>query len=122
MRTPPAMDQPPHLKAGRDAEDRACAYLSERGLQLLQRNYRCRSGEIDLIMRDGATLVFVEVRFRADSRFGHGADTVDRRKQLRLIGAAQTYLQHTRDGSPCRFDVVAITGHQLQWLADAFQV
>lgn len=116
-----ARDPPTHLAAGRDAEDRACAYLRARGLALVARNYSCRSGEIDLIMRDGATLVFVEVRYRRNARFGDSAETVDWRKQARLVAAAQTYLQHKRVTAPCRFDVVAATGPQLRWIRDAFQ-
>ena len=115
------METPPHLAAGRDAEDRACTHLRKRGLLELERNFRCRSGEIDLIMRDGPTLVFVEVRFRRSGRFGGSAETVDVRKQARLINAAQTYLQRKRITAACRFDVVAITGSDLQWIRNAFE-
>lgn len=115
------MERPPHLAAGREAEDRACAWLRERGLKLLERNFRCRGGEIDLIMRDGDTLVFVEVRYRRNDRFGGSAVTVDRRKQMRLIAAAHTFLQRSGQRAPCRFDVVAVTGADLDWIPDAFQ-
>ena len=115
------MEPPLHLAAGRDAEDRACAHLRKHGLRLVERNFRCRGGEIDLIMRDGPTLVFVEVRFRRSDRFGGSAETVDVHKQARLIGAAQLYLQRKRITAPCRFDVVAITGSDLQWVRDAFE-
>lgn len=115
------MERPPHLEAGRDAEDRACALLRGQGLKLLERNFRCRSGEIDLIMRDGESLVFVEVRYRRNARFGAGAETVDRRKQARLVAAAQTYLHRNGSSVPCRFDVVSVTGPRLEWIPDAFR-
>lgn len=115
-----ARETPSHLQAGREAEERACAHLRRHGLRLLERNFRCRGGEIDLIMRDGVTLVFVEVRFRRNHRFGGSAATVDQRKQSRLVRAAQTYLQRGGSVPPCRFDVVAITGTELQWFRNAF--
>jgi putative endonuclease len=120
------MDKHAHLRRGEGAEQLASRYLSRRGLQLIQRNYRCRSGELDLIMHDGRSLVFVEVRYRADSRYGSAADTVDWRKRRRLIAAAQHYLQHANHGDPpCRFDVVAVGGppeaRRIHWIVDAFQ-
>ncbi len=114
------LEPPPHLAAGSNAEAQACAHLRAHGLHLVAKNFRCRGGEIDLIMRDGATLVFVEVRFRRSNRFGDPAATVDLRKQARLVTAAQTYLQKFRSASPCRFDVVAITAGRLDWIPDAF--
>lgn len=113
--------------AGKAAEDRACKHLRAGGLKLLTRNYRCRGGEIDLVMRDGPEIVFVEVRFRGGGRFGSAAETIDRRKRLRVIGAARHYLQSHPDSRnrPCRFDVVAIDGAggaaDLDWIRDAFQ-
>ena len=106
---------------GQRAEATALAHLSAHGLKLQQRNYRCRGGEIDLVMRDGDTVVFVEVRFRRSERFGSPAATVDRRKQSRLMRAARHYLG--RHGLVmCRFDVVGITGEppRIQWIRNAF--
>lgn len=109
------------MARGEQAEQRAREHLQEAGLRLQERNYRCRHGEIDLIMRDGDTLVFVEVRERRNSRFGSGADSVDARKRHKLIATAQHYLQRSRAASPCRFDVVSIDGSgQLLWIAGAF--
>jgi len=111
---------------GRAAEERACHYLADRGLVLLERNYRCRRGEIDLILRDADTLVFVEVRYRRQASFGSAAESVDRHKQTRLSACARQYLQArphaARTG--CRFDVVAIDGpeHTIEWIRDAFAV
>jgi putative endonuclease len=104
---------------GQAGEDQALAYLERNGLRLLERNFRCKGGEIDLVMEEGATLVFVEVRKRAASTFGGAAASVGARKQARLIVAAQRYLQRYRLPPPCRFDVVAIDGATLDWLRNA---
>lgn len=104
---------------GQAGEDAALAYLTAQGLTLLQRNFRCRGGEIDLVMQDGAALVFVEVRRRANLRHGGAAASVTRSKQARLIIAAQVYLQRYRMPPACRFDVIAIDGAQLDWLRNA---
>jgi putative endonuclease len=108
---------------GRDAEQQALRHLCSQGLRLLQCNYHSRHGEIDLVMQDGDSLVFVEVRYRGHSRFGSAAESVDRRKQSRLIACAQHYLQtHPRSaGLPCRFDVITLGGNAaVDWIRDAF--
>lgn len=94
---------------GRLAEQAALDYLECRGLRLVERNFRCRMGELDLIMTEGDTLVFVEVRYRASSRYGTGADSVDGRKQRKMIRAAEQFLRLRRKfaSRPCRFDVVS---------------
>lgn len=109
-------------RQGLAAEGLALAYLTERGLTCLARNVRYRVGELDLVMRDGAVVVFVEVRSRRPSRFGTAASSVDGRKQRRLIRAAQCWIsQFVRGGMPAlRFDVVAIDGLDIQWIANAF--
>lgn len=107
---------------GRLAEERACAYLQAQGLRLLERNYRCRVGEIDLIMRDGEALVFVEVRLRSNPNFGGALMSVDRFKRARLTACAQHYLQTTRSSCAARFDIIAIdAGERLDWLRNAFE-
>ena len=114
------------IPQGLRAETAACAHLTQNGLVLLARNYRCRRGEIDLIMRDGDTIVFTEVRFRRQSGFGSPLETVDARKQARLILAARHWLQrHDPAGRhPARFDVVAIEPGphrpRIQWIRSAF--
>lgn len=108
---------------GARAEDRALAYLLRQGLAPVVRNYRCKGGEIDLVMRapDG-TLVFVEVRERSGHRFGGAAASVTPAKQRRVLLAASHYLA-TRDDSPrCRFDVVALEAGRLAWLENAFDL
>lgn len=107
--------------AGEAAEDHALRWLQARGLDLVERNFRCKAGEIDLILREGQTLVFVEVRQRADRRFGGAAASVTPAKQRRLLLAAQFYLQRLRTSPPCRFDVVAIDGGELSWLKNAIE-
>lgn len=103
-------------------EARALAHLSAHGLQLVERNFRCKVGEIDLIMRHGAHLVFVEVRRRAPSAFGGAAASVTAAKQQRLIRAAQTYLLRYRPAPPCRFDLVAIDGENLSWMQNIIEM
>lgn len=101
---------------GQAGEEAALAFLLERGLVLVERNLRFKAGEIDLVMRDGATLVFVEVRRRASRRFGGAAASVTAAKQQRLVLAAQLYLQRLGRAPACRFDVLAIDGDRLDWL------
>ena len=106
--------------AGDAAEDMALAYLQQRALTLLQHNFLCKGGEIDLVMQTVAgTLVFVEVRRRAASSFGGAAVSITRSKQKRLIVAAKIYLQRYRHPPACRFDVVAIDGAVITWLQNA---
>ena len=108
------------------AEAAALAMLQAHGLQLLARNASSRGGELDLVMRDGATVVFVEVRYRATRRFGGGAASVDAGKRRRLVHAARAFLAgHPQMAdAPCRFDVVDADGDPdaptLTWLRAAF--
>ena len=106
---------------GQAGEDAALLYLCERGLRLVERNFRCKGGEIDLIMHEQDVLVFVEVRKRADANHGGAAASVTVRKQARLIVAAQLFLQRYRVPPPCRFDVIAIDGGQITWLKNAIE-
>ncbi|MES2998185.1 MAG: YraN family protein [Pseudomonadota bacterium] len=96
---------------GKRAEDFAYHYLKNQGLSPITRNYTCRFGEIDLIMRDKHTLVFIEVRYRQNLRFGHSVETVHLAKQLKLIKTAEYYLLYNTlsEGASCRFDVFAIS-------------
>jgi len=113
---------------GAQAEHLACRYLQAQGLRLTQRNYRCRLGEIDLIMEDKVSLVFVEVRYRRNGRFGSPMESVTPTKQRRIIATAQYYLLQAGEThrKRCRFDVVAITPTQennnILWLQDAFRI
>lgn len=104
---------------GSRGEEAALAYLQRQGMTLVERNFLCKGGEIDLIMQDQATLVFVEVRKRGDRRFGGAAASVTPAKQRRLVIAAQQFLQRYRMPPACRFDVIAIEGESLHWLKNA---
>ena len=107
---------------GSHAEDRALLFLQARGLKLLARNWRCKLGELDLIMQDGDTLAVVEVRSRARSDWGTAAETVDARKQARLVRATQLWLARRPElaEQPLRFDVVTLDGGELEWRREAF--
>ncbi len=109
-------------RLGRLGEDHALAHLCLHGLTLIERNFSCKGGEIDLIMQDGKVLVFVEVRQRADMRHGGAAASVTPAKQRRLIIAAQVYLLRRKVLPVCRFDVIAIDAGALRWLKNAIEV
>ena len=97
------------LSLGKAGEDCACRELERRGYAILARRYRSRYGEIDIIARDGPTVVFVEVKARTSSRFGEPAEAVTLHKQTRVTAMAEDYLaRHRLLNVPCRFDVVAI--------------
>ncbi len=99
-------------EAGAEAEDAACAFLEERGVRVVQRNFRARGGEIDVVAREGDTLVFVEVRFREGEEFGAPEETVGSAKRRMVITAAREYLRRVPPSSwkEARFDVVAVVG------------
>lgn len=108
---------------GKAAEQHAAAFLQQQKLALLESNYRCRFGEIDLIMREGDTIVFIEVRMRSSDRFGGAAASITTAKQAKLIRAARHYLARQNDDFPCRFDVVLISGtreNDIEWIQNAF--
>lgn len=109
--------------AGAHAEQLAAQFLQQRGLKLLQQNYRCRFGEIDLILRDGDTLVFAEVRLRSRGDFGGAAASIGAAKRGKLVRAAQHYLASLARVPPCRFDAVLLQardGSDIEWVKDAF--
>jgi putative endonuclease len=110
-------------KPGALAEQLAAQYLQGQGLQLLQRNYSCRFGEIDLILQDGDTHVFAEVRLRSSAAFGGAAASIDGRKQAKLLKTAQFYLAGFKQIPPCRFDAVLMQSadlKQIEWIKNAF--
>lgn len=122
------LTNPPHTRArGELIEQAACAYLRRAGLNLLSQNWHCRYGELDLVMRERDTVVFIEVRYRRDNRFGGALASIDQRKQLKLINSAQAWLQANAKWShlACRFDTISASGPehqpQLEWLRDAFR-
>ncbi len=115
-------DQTPwRRRLGDEKEQQARAYLERQGLRHLASNVRCKRGELDLVMRDDQTLVFIEVRFRTSARFGGAAASIGAQKQARLSAAAAYYLQRHPAELPCRFDVIAIDGTgAIQWIRHAF--
>lgn len=116
----------PRQKCGAASEAAALEYLQRRGLRLVARNHRCKAGEIDLVMLDGATLVLFEVRFRSDSSFGGAAASVTWRKQRRIARAAQHLLLVRAElrRYPARFDVIAVSPDggalRVEWIKNAF--
>lgn len=121
------MSPAPRQRLGATAEARARAHLEAAGLEHLASNWRAhfhtQAGELDLIMREGDTLVFIEVRARSRSQFGGALASIDSRKQAKLWLAARAYLaaHYGNREPPCRFDVVAIDGDTVQWLRDVLQ-
>ena len=108
-------------KTGADYEKAAGFYLEQMGYEILQFNYRCRLGEIDLIAKDGAYYVFCEVKYRADERKGSPLEAVDARKQQKIFRTAMYYLTEQQlEDVPCRFNVVGIEGTKITLIKNAF--
>jgi putative endonuclease len=97
------------LVKGHDAENACCAWLKKRGLKLLARNYSSRRGELDLVMQDGKTVVFIEVRYRKNNLYGGALESVTPSKQQKLRATAEQYLQNETRLKNGRFDVVAMS-------------
>jgi len=110
------------LRAGADAEQLAADFLVAKGMHIVARNFSTRFGEIDLVARDGESLVFVEVRLRTNDYFGGAADSVDVPKRSRVVAAARSYLAQMHPEPPCRFDVVTLDGDSPRWIRAAFDV
>lgn len=109
---------------GAQAEKLAADFLQRNGLRLIDSNFRCRMGEIDLILRDGPTLVFAEVRLRSSAQFGGAAASITAAKQTRISRAAQMYLQQNHTDAPCRFDAVlldSLDAKRIEWIKNAFE-
>lgn len=109
---------------GAAIEHIAAQWLGRQGLTLITQNHHVKGGELDLVMRDGDILVFIEVKHRTTTRYGHPLEAVTYQKQQRLVRAARLYLARGGDSSPCRFDILAITGKppnlDFQWVKAAF--
>ena len=109
-------------RRGGPDESLAAAFLERQGLKILERNYRCRFGEIDLVAAGDAVLVFVEVRARRSDEFGGAGASITAAKRRRLVAAARHYLARHRADRACRFDVVLVRGRErrIEWVSDAF--
>lgn len=109
-------------RVGEDRERMAAAYLESRGLTVLERNFRCRQGEIDIVARQGEYLVFVEVKYRRNKELGNALEAVGAAKQSRICRTADYYrLTHGYGDSTCvRYDVVGIQGEKIIWISNAF--
>ena len=109
------------MNRGKGAESSALSFLEGQGLDLLERNYRCRMGEIDLVMQEGDTLVFVEVRQRSSPDFGGAAESITPAKQKRILAAAKHYLMQFEPVPDCRFDAVLFgEDGKPEWIRNAF--
>ena len=109
-------------QAGAEAEEIAVRFLANQGLQVVARNFRTRLGEIDVVARDGATLVFVEVRLRTRDDYGGALESIDSSKRRRIVAAANGYLSLLGREPPCRFDVVTVEDRRAPWIRGAFDV
>lgn len=110
-----------HLIRGESAEEQAHRFLIDKGLKPVSRNFRCKQGELDLIMTDRQTLVIVEVRFRKTDKYGSAVESITRAKQARIIAATHIYLSSKKADRPIRFDVIAISGNgNIDWIQNAF--
>ncbi len=115
-------DTPNTLSSGFISEQQACNFLKNKGLKLITHNYRCLYGEIDLIMQENDVLVFIEVRLRNHKDYGNALESIDSRKQQKLLKSAMHYLQkhHLLDEVDCRFDVIGFSNNTIEWIKDAF--
>lgn len=115
-----------HLKLGREGEEAAARLVASLGMTVIERNYRCRLGEVDLICRQGDTVVFVEVKTRGEGSLAAGTDAVHGRKRSRIVKAAAEYLSaNNLWDRPCRFDVVSVVNRggslEASHIPDAFE-
>ena len=109
-------------ETGRKYEQLAARFLTEKGYEILEQNFQCPAGEIDLVAREGNCLVFVEVKYRKNDIYGEAVLAVDREKQRRISRTASVYCLRCGipEGTPCRFDVIAVTGGELKHYKNAF--
>lgn len=108
---------------GNEYEDRAVRYLENSGYVIVERNFYCKQGEVDIIAKDKEYLVFVEVKYRRDTKKGYPTEAVNYRKKQRIIKAVKYYLYKNRyDNQSVRFDVISITGNEIELIKDAFWI
>lgn len=107
---------------GSDYEDRACEYLTSQGYEILDRNFRNKKGEIDIVAKDNGCIVFVEVKYRHNTSYGYSSEAVNTRKQMIIYRVAEGYLSYRKEyyGMPCRFDVIGFDDNKLNHIKNAF--
>jgi len=114
--------RPLHLLRGEKSEQLACQYLLKQGLHLVDKNFRCKYGELDLIMKDSETLVIVEVRFRKSNKYGGALESISKKKQSRIITTTQYFISSNKINSQVRFDVITMSSDtDINWIKNAFQ-
>ena len=107
---------------GTDYEDIACDYLQKAGYVILDRNFRSKKGEIDIIVKEKNVIVFVEVKFRQSNSYGYSAEAVNYKKQMIIYRVAEAYLAYKKEfyGMPCRFDVIGFDNNKISHIKNAF--
>ena len=109
------------VQKGQHYEDLALSYLIDQGLELVARNYRCKWGELDLLMQERGALIVIEVRYRKNSYYGSALESVTTNKQGRIVAATKHYIMTYKINQPIRFDVLAISGDiKIDWIKNAF--
>lgn len=110
-------------RVGAQKEEEVCAHLLSEGVRILERNFRCRQGEIDVVGYDREYLVFFEIKYRRTPDKGNAAQAVGTAKQRKICRVADYYrfLHHCAENTPVRFDVIAVDGEQLSWIRNAFE-
>ena len=110
------------ILSGKDWEEKACNYLKSKKYKILEKNYRCLYGEIDIIAKYNNTLVIIEVKYRKSAKFGKGYEAVNYTKQQKIIKTLQYYINEKNVKMPVRFDVISIDDNEITHIENAFGV
>lgn len=110
------------ILSGKDGEEKACNYLKSKKYKILEKNYRCLYGEIDIIVKYNNTLVIIEVKYRKSAKFGKGYEAVNYTKQQKIIKTLQYYINEKNVKMPVRFDVISIDDNEITHIENAFGV
>jgi len=108
-------------KTGTFYENAVCKFLEEKGIKILQRNFRCKAGEIDIIGKKEECIIFFEVKYRKSTAYGYAQEAVNKKKQKKICNCAMYYCLQNKEVKQIRYDVVAITGEEIQWIPNAFE-
>ncbi len=110
------------ILSGKDGEEKACNYLKSKKYKILEKNYRCLYGEIDIIAKYNNTLVIIEVKYRKSAKFGKGYEAVNYTKQQKIIKTLQYYINEKNVKMPVRFDVISIDDNEITHIENAFGI